>query len=128
MVTNSRSPNTVEISTGSTPAAGTSVNATPFERSAGGGEGAVVLHNGRTMEIPAARPAEVFDPTGCGDAYRAGLLFGLLAGADWEITGRVASLMGAIKVGSPGTQNHSASRQSLGKAYEENFGQDPGLW
>ncbi|MGD8905278.1 MAG: carbohydrate kinase family protein [Gammaproteobacteria bacterium] len=93
-----------------------------------GVQGSVIIRDGDVLEVPPARPMQVVDPTGCGDAYRAGLLFGLLAGADWEITGRVASLMGAIKVGSPGTQNHSASRQSLGKAYEENFGQDPGLW
>lgn len=93
-----------------------------------GAQGSVIIRDGDVLEVPPARPMQVVDPTGCGDAYRAGLLFGLLAGADWEITGRVASLMGAIKVGSPGTQNHSASPQSLRKAYEENFGQDPGLW
>jgi adenosine kinase len=93
-----------------------------------GAQGSVIIRDGDVLEVPPARPMQVVDPTGCGDAYRAGLLFGLLAGADWDITGRVASLMGAIKVASPGTQNHSASPESLGKAYEENFGQDPGLW
>jgi adenosine kinase len=92
-----------------------------------GGEGSVVLHNGRTMEIPAARPAEVLDPTGCGDAYRAGLLHGVMAGADWETIGRLASLMGAIKISSHGTQNHSVDPQSLRLGFQENFGYDPGL-
>ncbi len=93
-----------------------------------GAQGSVIVRDGDVLEVPPARPMQVVDPTGCGDAYRAGLLFGLLAGADWEITGRVASLMGAIKVASPGTQNHSASPDSLRKAYQDNFGQDPGLW
>jgi adenosine kinase len=88
----------------------------------------VIVRDGNVLEVPPARPAQVVDPTGCGDAYRAGLLFGLLAGAEWEVIGRVASLMGAIKVASPGTQNHSASPGSLREAYKDNFGQDPGLW
>jgi adenosine kinase len=46
------------------------------------------------------------DPTGCGDAYRAGLIHGLLQGLDWRATGQLASLMGAIKIESLGTQNH----------------------
>ena len=48
----------------------------------------------------------VVDPTGCGDAYRAGLIHGLLHGLDWQATGHIASLMGAIKIESRGTQNH----------------------
>jgi adenosine kinase len=49
------------------------------------------------------------DPTGCGDAYRAGLIHGLLHGLDWRATGHIASLMGAIKIESRGTQNHRFS-------------------
>ena len=67
------------------------------------------------------------DPTGCGDAYRAGLLHGVMAGADWETIGRLASLMGAIKISSHGTQNHSVDPQSLRLGFQENFGYDPGL-
>jgi adenosine kinase len=70
----------------------------------------------------------VVDPTGCGDAYRAGLLHGLLHGADWPTTGRIASLMGAIKVGSPGTQNHSFDAGSFSERFVASFGYDPGLW
>jgi adenosine kinase len=92
-----------------------------------GGEGSVVLHRGKTIEIPAAKAPEVLDPTGCGDAFRAGLLFGLMAGADWQTTGRLASLMGAIKIGSHGTQNHSIDPESLRQGFEKNFGYDPGL-
>ena len=58
------------------------------------------------IEIPCARPKAIVDPTGCGDAYRAGLIHGLLQGLDWKTTGRIASLMGAIKIESLGPQNH----------------------
>ena len=71
-----------------------------------GAEGSLVYTDGECLEIPAATPDSVEDPTGCGDAYRAGLLYGLTRGLDWEATGRIASLMGAVKVAHPGTQNH----------------------
>ena len=58
------------------------------------------------IEIPCAKPEAIVDPTGCGDAYRAGLIHGLLQGLDWKTTGRIASLMGAIKIESLGPQNH----------------------
>jgi adenosine kinase len=93
-----------------------------------GAEGSVVLQDGAVHEIPPARPEQVLDPTGCGDAYRAGLLFGLMAGADWQTTGRIASQMGAIKVASHGTQNHTLTPGSFREAFIENYGYDPGLW
>src|ERR1700722_9556953 len=71
-----------------------------------GPEGAVIHTKSGTLTAPCARPREVGDPTGCGDAYRAGLIHGLLQGLDWETTGRIASLMGAIKIESLGPQNH----------------------
>jgi adenosine kinase len=92
-----------------------------------GAEGSVIIAGGRRLEIPAAAPEAVVDPTGCGDAYRAGLLHGLLHGADWETTGRLASLMGAIKVESPGTQNHSFDPESFSQRFMASFGYDHGL-
>jgi adenosine kinase len=92
-----------------------------------GADGSTIHANGRVYDIPAARPDSIVDPTGCGDAYRAGLLHGLMAGADWETTGRIASLMGAIKVASAGTQNHSFDRESFRSRFEENFGYEPAL-
>jgi adenosine kinase len=71
-----------------------------------GSEGSVIYTREESIEIPSAKPKAVVDPTGCGDAYRAGLLHGLLRGLDWRQTGRIASLMGAIKIESVGTQNH----------------------
>lgn len=92
-----------------------------------GGEGSVVVRNGQVTEIPAARPSAITDPTGCGDAYRAGLLYGLMAGADWETTGRIASLMGAIKISSHGTQNHRLTPDSFRELFVENFAYEPGF-
>jgi adenosine kinase len=72
-----------------------------------GAEGSVIHTQGGPIEIPSAKPKAVVDPTGCGDAYRAGLIHGLLHGLDWQTTGRIASLMGAIKIETLGTQNHT---------------------
>jgi adenosine kinase len=88
-----------------------------------GAEGSDIHTQGRTLRIPSAKPKAVVDPTGCGDAYRAGLIHGLLHGLDWETTGRVASLMGAIKIESRGPQNHSITRAEFDRRYQDNFGQ-----
>jgi adenosine kinase len=71
-----------------------------------GPDGSVIHTKAGPIEIPCAKPKAVVDPTGCGDAYRAGLIHGLLHGLDWKTTGRIASLMGAIKIEALGTQNH----------------------
>lgn len=92
-----------------------------------GAAGSVVITGGERLEIPAAAPEAVVDPTGCGDAYRAGILHGLLHGADWPTTGRIGSLMGAIKVASPGTQNHSFDTESFTERFMASFGYDPAL-
>jgi len=90
-----------------------------------GAEGSVIYTQDRTWVIPCAKPKAVVDPTGCGDAYRAGLIHGLLHGLDWETTGRLASLMGAIKIESRGPQNHEFTRPDLLRRYGENFGPVP---
>ncbi len=90
-----------------------------------GAEGSVVYTQERTWTIPCVKPKAVVDPTGCGDAYRAGLIHGLLHGLDWETTGRLASLMGAIKIESRGPQNHQFTRPELLRRYGESFGQVP---
>ena len=87
-----------------------------------GAEGSVIHADGREYVIPAARPDAVADPTGCGDAYRAGLVYGLQQGLDWETTGRVASLMGAIKVAHAGTQSHSFGLDEFRDRYRAAFG------
>ncbi len=87
-----------------------------------GGEGSEIHTGGGRIDIPAATPAAVEDPTGCGDAYRAGLLYGIDNGMDWDQTGRLASLMGAIKIVSRGGQNHAPSRSDIAEAYLAAFG------
>jgi adenosine kinase len=87
-----------------------------------GGEGSEIHVNGTVYEIPAAKTRELADPTGCGDAYRGGLLYGLSQGMDWESTGRVAALMGAIKIEQHGTQNHKFDRDEFAARFQESFG------
>jgi adenosine kinase len=87
-----------------------------------GAEGSMIYAKGREIAIPAAKPKAIVDPTGCGDAYRAGLIHGLLHGLDWETTGRIASLLGAIKIESRGTQNHRFTRAEFEERYRRSFG------
>ena len=87
-----------------------------------GGEGSTIYTDGKQIKIPAAPVAKLSDPTGCGDAYRAGLLYGLLNDLDWQITGRIASLMGAIKIEYYGTQNHSFNSETFKQRYQDSFG------
>ena len=89
-----------------------------------GGKGSAIYSKGRVLEIPAAPVNVLTDPTGCGDAYRAGLLFGLMKGADWETTGRLGSIMGAIKIEHAGTQNHKIDWQTFGLRYREAFSRE----
>jgi len=91
-----------------------------------GGEGSRIRTGGRTLDIPAVAPTAVVDPTGCGDAYRAGLLYGIAHGWDWEKTGRLAGLLGTQKIASRGGQNHAADRDTIGELYHRNFGRH--LW
>jgi adenosine kinase len=90
-----------------------------------GAEGSSILTGGGKIEIPCAPPRAVVDPTGCGDAYRAGLLYGIAEGWDWERTGKLAAVMGAIKVACRGGQNHLASRDDIADAYAAAFGRRP---
>ena len=87
-----------------------------------GARGSVVHTRGATIEIPPARTSGAVDPTGCGDAYRAGILHGLMNDLDWETTGRLASLMGALKIERHGTQNHRCTRAEIDSRFRESFG------
>jgi adenosine kinase len=87
-----------------------------------GGEGSVIYAQGREIGIPSARVSAVVDPTGCGDAYRAGLIHGLLRALPWDVTGRIASLIGAIKIESRGTQNHRFTRVEFAERFKASFG------
>ena len=87
-----------------------------------GAKGSRIYTKGREIEIPPAQVTVAADPTGCGDAFRAGLLYGIMNGKDWETTGRIASLMGAIKVERHGTQNHGVTPEEFARRYRSNFG------
>lgn len=87
-----------------------------------GAQGSKIYTGGQCIEVPAAKPNALFDPTGCGDAYRAGLLYGLMNGLEWDVTGRIASLMGAIKIEHHGTQNHAFSLAEFKRRYQDSFG------
>jgi adenosine kinase len=87
-----------------------------------GAEGSVIHADGREVLVPAVRPQAIVDPTGCGDAYRAGLIYGLQNGLDWETTGRIASLMGSIKIAHAGTQHHRFTRDEFEARFRAAFG------
>jgi adenosine kinase len=88
-----------------------------------GSEGSVMhLPGGKRVEIPAVPAERVVDPTGCGDAYRAGLIHGLMRDLDWETTGRIASLIGAIKIAQVGTQHHRFTPDEFAERFHETFG------
>jgi adenosine kinase len=78
-----------------------------------GGSGSHIYANNTRIEIPAVAPSQLVDPTGCGDAYRAGLLYGITRGWDWQKTGRLAGLMGSIKIAHRGGQNHKPTRADI---------------
>lgn len=87
-----------------------------------GAKGSEIHVRGRRLEIPCARANAMVDPTGCGDAYRAGLLYGIDRGFDWETSGRIASLMGALKIETAGTQNHRFTMEEFRSRYHAEFG------
>lgn len=87
-----------------------------------GEKGSEIYANGKIYRIPVVEAQQVIDPTGCGDAYRAGLLYGLMNDLDIETTGRIASLLGSIKIASAGTQNHKFSKEEFNSMFENEFG------
>ncbi len=86
-----------------------------------GGEGSHIYTKGKRIEIPAIKTSQLADPTGCGDAYRAGLLHGLMNDMDWETTGHLASLAGGIKIEHHGTQQHSYTREAFDARFVKEF-------
>ncbi|MBX9630595.1 MAG: carbohydrate kinase family protein [Burkholderiales bacterium] len=90
-----------------------------------GGDGSTVFADGKRIDIPSAKAQALVDPTGCGDAYRAGLLYGIVNGMDWALTGRLASLIGAIKIAQRGAQNHSFTRSDIEAQFKQAFGTRP---
>jgi adenosine kinase len=87
-----------------------------------GASGSTIYARGAQHDIPSVQAERVVDPTGCGDAYRAGLLYGIATGLDWPVVGRLASVMGAIKVAARGGQNHRPARAEIDALYRRSFG------
>jgi adenosine kinase len=90
-----------------------------------GAKGSLILTGGKRYEVPCVRADAVVDPTGCGDAYRAGLLYGIARGWDWESTGRLGAVMGALKIARRGAQNHAATRDEVDGRFRSAFGYSP---
>jgi adenosine kinase len=90
-----------------------------------GADGSRIHVDGGVIEVPVVRPEALIDPTGCGDAYRAGILYGIAHGWDWERTGRLAAVLGALKIGHRGGQNHLVDRDAVGAIYHREFGAYP---
>lgn len=85
-------------------------------------QGAEIYTSAQRYDIPVVRVDQVVDPTGCGDAFRAGMLYGLTNDMDWMTIGRLSSLMGAIKIASQGGQNHVLTREAIEQRFEKEFG------
>jgi adenosine kinase len=87
-----------------------------------GGEGSEIHTDGEIINITPAKADSTQDPTGCGDAYRAGLLYGLMNDLDWKTTGQLSGLLGAIKIAHLGTQNHRFDLSMIEKLYQQHYG------
>lgn len=87
-----------------------------------GAQGSTIYSEGQQIDIPCVTPKAIIDPTGCGDAYRAGLLYGITHDMDWQTTGQLASLLGALKIAQRGGQNHQFNRDEIDQLYFEAFG------
>ncbi len=83
--------------------------------------GSLIYADGKCEEIPAVPAAQILDPTGCGDAFRGGLLYGIEHGCDWSTTGRLANLMGSIKIAHQGTQNYPNKQEEIRECFKQTF-------
>ena len=87
-----------------------------------GEHGSQIYHGGSIEEIPPVQAERVLDPTGCGDAFRGGLLYGIENGLGWATAGRLASLMGALKIEYQGPQNYAPTRAQINERFKKAFG------
>ena len=87
-----------------------------------GASGSTIYSDGKAVDIPVVTVDKPADPTGCGDAYRGGLLHGLALGKDWETAGRIGSLISSLKVTTHGTQNHTIDAQAFAERFKKEFG------
>ena len=90
-----------------------------------GAKGSLIFAGGKRHEVPPVPADAVVDPTGCGDAYRAGLLYGIAHEWDWASTGKLGAVMGALKIAQRGAQNHTTSRDDAEARFRKAFGYSP---
>jgi adenosine kinase len=90
-----------------------------------GGEGSTIWADGQRFDIPVVKPVRVADPTGVGDAYRAGIIRAMSLGLPWSVIGRMGSLAATYVLEQPGTQNHSYTWPEFVARYQENYGAFP---
>jgi adenosine kinase len=90
-----------------------------------GANGSLIFAAGKRHAVPCVRADAVVDPTGCGDAYRAGLLYGIARGWDWDSIGKLGAVMGALKIARRGGQNHAATRDEIERRFRGAFGDSP---
>ena len=90
-----------------------------------GARGSIIFADGQRHDIPCVEADSVVDPTGCGDAYRAGLLYGISHGWDWPSAGKLGAVMGAIKIAHRGGQNHALPREEVQARFKRAFGFSP---
>lgn len=91
-----------------------------------GGEGSRIYAHGNVFDVPIVAADQLVDPTGCGDAYRGGLLYGVERGWDWLACARLGAVMGALKIGCHGGQNHMPTFDAIQASYRAAFGEFPG--
>jgi adenosine kinase len=87
-----------------------------------GEKGATVIVKGVETTVAPVAATQVVDPTGCGDAHRAGLLYGLTSGWNWVDSCSLGNLMGALKIAERGPQNHAPSRADIGRQLQSAYG------
>jgi adenosine kinase len=90
-----------------------------------GAEGSTLYEGATQQTIAAVSISRAVDPTGCGDAYRAGLLYGLSLGWTWLDSARLGSVLGAAKIEHAGAQNHPVDREHLAARFSATYGQAP---
>lgn len=90
-----------------------------------GAEGCQIWGASGCVSVPAAPIDAARDPTGCGDAFRGGLLYGLSQGWDWERSAKLGSVMGAIKIETQGAQNHRVDRRAVAERHQQAYGSRP---
>lgn len=90
-----------------------------------GAQGAQVWSRGATRLVPAVAVDRTVDPTGCGDAFRGGLLFGIAQGWDWFESARLGSVLGAMKIECQGPQNHTVAPDAVALRFEQAWGHRP---